>query len=233
MTKRVIDTFTEVSTTTLNFHTPDTGTGWTEEEKTGVRFLRVLGGVGDVAPDGRENTDRIFYSSQPDPSASGDTEYDVSFTLSAHPTTDDVMFGCFARWTDTDNYYSSGVWRSSGDGQRIAKKVAGVVTEIAAGGLDLFAQGSTDEYIFKIRDATTRQTWRNETQADEITADDTALTSAGKCGMCTGNYIVSTADIEVEWEIDSYFWDDLAVAEVVIFSHPLQVLQAVNRASVI
>jgi hypothetical protein len=219
----------------LEVHTPDIGDGWTKEEQTGTRNLEVIGGGGDCSPFANEIGDRALYSSQPNPSASSTTEYDVSYTIktAAVVATDDP-FGVLARFSDTDNYYSAGTYGAGVVFEtKIFKKVAGTVTQIASANFGVSSPSDGDVMIFKVRDSTDRQTFRNDTSDDEVTADDTALTAAGKCGMFVGNAWVSTDDINPGWDIDAYYWDDLAVVGAETFEKPIRLNQAVNRASVI
>ena len=230
MTKLVDDPFTEDGDTNLDSHTPNTaGDGWTLEEQTGARVLFISASIDEIRVTSPETSDRLLYSSQPDPSASGTTEYDVSYTVDGIATlSDDDPFGVFARFADTSNYYSAGTYGNGVFSEtKIFKKVAGSVTEIASANLGTSIPAVGDVMIFKVRGSTSRQTFRDDTEAAETTADDTALTSAGKCGVFIGNAWVALDDIGSSWRIDDYYWDDLngapaATSLLPRYGHPMR-----------
>ncbi len=214
MTKIVDDPFTEGSTTELDAHTPNTaGDGWTEEENTTSpdRPMFVQGGLGHASVTAGDAGARLVYSAQPDPSASATTEYDVGLVFAALPPSfDDTVQGLIARFVDVNNLYFSSVDANTIPPNgllEIHKKVTSTVTEIASS-FDLEVVAG-DEMIFKIRNDTDRQVWRNETQSEEVTADDTALTAAGKCGLHQGNLSDSSNDTDPAWDLDEFYWDDL------------------------
>ncbi len=214
MVKIVDDPFTEGSNTELDAHTPNTaGDGWTEEENTTTpdRPMFVIGGAGHASVVTGDSNARVVYSAQPNPTV---TEYDVGLVFETIPPAPvGTKQGVFARWTDVDNHYFGSVSQNTGAGLshiQILKEVATVITEIAVAFPTEVVTG--DEKIFKVRDSTDRQVWRNETQATEITADDTALTSAGKCGLWQGNFAAGSANTTPGWDLDEFYWDDLAAA---------------------
>ena len=161
MTRIVDDPFTEGSTTELPDHTPNTaGDGWTEEENTTSpdRPMFVQGGLGHASVTTGDTSARLVYSAQPDPSASGTTEYDVGLVFAGLPPSfDDTVQGLFARFVDVDNLYFSSLDANTvpPNGQlHIHKKVTGTVTEIATSFGASAVAG--DEVIFKVRDGTDR-----------------------------------------------------------------------------
>ncbi len=213
MTKIVDDQFTDAASPELNSHTPDiAGDGWTKEQQLGIRHLKVNAGDGRLDANASSSGASVLYSAQPNPSDSATTEYDTAYEVRSETvSSNDDPFGVFARFTDTDNMYSAGTYRPDVVSEsRIAKKVAGAHTELASGNFGAAGSFVAEVLIFKVRDSTDRQTFRDDTEALEITADDTALSAAGRCGVFIGRLWVATDDMSANWEIENFYWDDLA-----------------------
>lgn len=213
MTKIVEDSFTEGSNTNLDAHTPDVGTGWTLEfdDTSPTQTLVVFASVDQLAASADQADTGLFYSSQPNPTV---TEYDVSIVFVNGDGGAGDQAGLVGRYTDSDNWYCAGISRpASATDSRIYKRVTSTTTLIASGDLG----GSSgafdgDQWIFKLRDSTSRQVWRDETDGVEITADDTALTAAGKVGIFGGDLHQGVGwDLENIYALDTYYWDDLLV----------------------
>jgi hypothetical protein len=198
------DTFTEEATVNLEDHTPTgspAGTGWTLAEQTGTRFLRILLTNDFVKANSGELNDRYLATMQPNPSVD---EYDVEAQLLDIDTNGAKPFFLLARYTDTNNYYSGGLYDAN-DAQ-IYKKVSGTVTNIAS---EAATWLDNDVIKFEIRDAT-KKVFENAVEVASTT--DNALTASGQVGMGVGNAWVASDDISSVWEIDNFSYTEAAAA---------------------
>lgn len=214
MTVRVEDTFTEGSDLTLASHTPSpTGTSWTKIATGASQTMNITAASDDVKSSLSGANTKLAYSSQPDPSSVGADEYDVTVILKTIDVGTDRFVGLFGRLTSSADYYAAGCYDAANNpDMRIGKNVGGTRTSIATGDL---APVNGDEFTFKLRTSTSRQTWRNNTQAEEITADDTEITDQGACGMCMGDMIFVSDDLDSGHRYDDYKWEDIAAGGVI------------------
>jgi len=142
------DTFADTTGTLLVNHTPDTGTGWTEEFNDTGQTWQVRVNTAKFQT-GANNLGAVV-SAQPDPTV---VEYDVEATVVTNDSSLDDTFGLMARMGATaqdDNYNT----RGSGNATtkiEIRKVVSGSVTV-----LNTTSAGYVDAkvYKFQIRDAT-------------------------------------------------------------------------------
>jgi hypothetical protein len=186
----------------LDSHVPDTtGTGWTEEEKTGVRGLEVDPADDNLQADSSESSDRAVYSSQPNPTA---TNYYLELEfITGEPTSADDPAGLFAYWDDASNWYSGGTYESDAAAdKKIYEEVSGVITELATGDSGITAN---DVLKFEVN-ANSQKLYKNG--GLELSATDGDLSGPGKCGVFYGNLWVATNDIQ-RWQ-----WDNYVVTEV-------------------
>jgi len=148
----VFDTFTESSNTDITAHTPDTGTGWTEEYNTALSTAQVQA-TNDIL-EGGEKTNRVgdVYSAQPNPTVA---EYDITFTIKA---VDDSggrkPIGIIARWTDDNNFYYLRMTPTGSDDDdlQLWKYVDGTATQLDS--LEDITWAVDDVIKFEVRDAT-------------------------------------------------------------------------------
>ena len=216
------DTFTGTNGTDLPDHTPDTGTGWTEEEKTGTQVLEIFSGKCEAS--NAEADDRATYSAQPDPTV---VEYDVEFVFYQASGVNDEPSHLFARFTDTSNYYLATVYSDGQtDDYKLNKTVTGSFTELASLDEAIIIGGETIK--LQVRDAT-KKVFNGETE--KLTSTDNALTSAGKAGISVGNTLVSTDDIDFTQNIDDFKVTEQAVVADPIPNRLFQVEQAIERSS--
>src|SRR5262245_15971523 len=172
------DTFVEVSSnTTLASHTPtgtDAGTGWSLEEQTGTTLERVNATNDQAESDGNENNQRHLYTLQPNPAVA---EYDTVITLNAVTSTSTNFAGLIARLTDASNYYGAGCYGASAAAdKKLFKVVAGTRTELASGD-----SGNAAGDVLKLEIRNNSQKFYKNGGL-ELSATDTALTSAGRTG---------------------------------------------------
>lgn len=193
------DTFTDTNGTALTAHTPDTGTGWTEEERTGTAIQQIDSNA--ASPSANEASVRHIYSAQPDP---GTPDYDVEFTIVAMSGADDPFF-LVARFADANNYYSAGAYN---DGTfKIFKKVSGTVTELDSFS-GSFANGDT--FKFELR-GTALKLYKNG--SEQCSATDSDLTSAGKAGFGAGNAWAANDDVGSAASVDDFSVTENAINE--------------------
>lgn len=191
------DSFTDTNGTALTAHTPDTGTGWTEEENTGSGNQEIQSN--HVQSSDAETEVRHIYSAQPNPA---NTDYEIELTaVNASSSSTSPVF-LVARFADTNNYYSAGVY---GDGTfKIFKKVSGTVTQLATSSGSI-SDGDTIKFTV---DGTSLDISKNGTSQASVTDSD--LSSAGKAGFGLGNAWVSSDGITTFWHLD-----DFSVTELV------------------
>ena len=196
------DTFTDTNGTNLDDHTPDTGTGWTEEERTGVRSLECFGN--NCEAEAGELNDRATYSAQPDPTVA---DYDVEFDYKTVSIGAEAPYHLFARLTDLSNFYLATFYGSDAtDDYKLNKKVAASFTELASLN-ETISDGDTLK--LEIKDAN-KKVFNGVTE--KLTSTDNALTSAGKAGISHGNTLVSTDDLDTTPEADNFKVTEQAVA---------------------
>lgn len=198
----VSDTFTEGSDVDLAAHTPDTGTGWTQEENTTsspVVDIIVVGAEDEASPESIFGDRRILMSAQPDPT---EADVDVQFKIGRFNTLStgqDDAYGAFARFADTSNYYAIVLYNNTpSPNAYIIKKVGGTVTDLGSTTITI---ADTDEILFELRGTALRLL---QNTVERISVTDSDLTSAGKVGICVGNYRVSTDDISERSDFDNF-----------------------------
>jgi hypothetical protein len=215
------DTFTEASTTAIDSHTPDTGTGWVIEIDGGAD-LPTASGVDDaLRVTSGTNSDRTIITSRPNPTSA---EYDVQFTVTVLPSDADNPSWLVARYTDASNYYVAGTnGAANAADKKLVKNVAGVRTELASGDS---ADTIGDVFKFQVRNAT-KKLFRNGVEL--LSTTDNALTSTGSAGVAWGNAgTVATDDVSGITRLDNYSVDEVAGAATTafpIFNRPLRVWQ--------
>ncbi len=195
------DTFTDTNGVNLDVHTPDTGTGWTEEEKTGVSALECWGN--NCEAESSEVSHRATYSAQPDPTVA---DYDVEFDFKTVGTSSEEPYHLFARLADLSNFYLATFYGSGAtDDYKLNKKVAASFTELASLN-ETISDGDTLK--LEIKDAN-KKVFNGVTE--KLTSTDNALTSAGKAGISHGNWLVSTDDMDPVPEADNFKVTEQAV----------------------
>lgn len=188
----VNDTFTEAGDTALTAHTPDTGTGWTEEDNSTGSSLNILSGRGgdNVSLTATGGEAHIAATAQPNPTAAS---YDVEITFKEVQGAGGQDDPCFliARFTDGSNFYSAGTYATDDAAdKRIFKMVSGSPTELASGDNGL---ANTDKLSFEVRTDTPRlRLLHNDSSV--LTSDDTAITAVGRAGFGLGNYWDAAVD---------------------------------------
>jgi hypothetical protein len=216
------DDFDVAADTSLESHTPDVGTSWAEAEDTqGALSIVARSLTDDCRPGANSSSNRVIYTCTPNPTLGG-PDYDVSFKITSLATADDPMF-MVARWADASNYYSAGVRSGAATDMVIAKKVAGVVTELASGS---FTPAVNDVIKFELRGSTLKL-YQNATERLSVT--DSAIASTGAAGIGFGNAWVSTEDVNVLNRLDDFTVVDQNVAAG--GGRLYQQQQAVNRAA--
>jgi hypothetical protein len=191
------DTFTEASTTAIDSHTPDTGTGWVIEIDGGADLPTASGPDDALRVTSGTNSDKTIITSRPNPTSA---EYDVQFTLTVLPSDADNPSWLVARYVDTSNYYVAGSnGAANAADKKIVKNVAGTKTELASGDS---ADTVGDVFKFEVRNAT-KKLYRNGVEL--LSTSDNALTSAGSAGVAWGNVgTVATDDVSGLTRIDDY-----------------------------
>jgi hypothetical protein len=195
------DTFTVAADTELTLRAPDVGTAWV---KVGSVNLSAIATTDNVAsPSGSVNT-AAHYLSSPDPTSA---EYDVGFTFSTIGSGTVRPVYAFARYVDANNYYVAGTYvGGAANDKRIFKKVAGVVTELAAADTNTTAG---DIYRFECRN-TAKRLLRNGTQV--LTSNDDAITAIGSAGFGMGNAWSAADGPLSSHRLDNYLVDEVAAA---------------------
>jgi hypothetical protein len=202
------DDFTEATTNVaLTAHTPTgagAGTGWTQEEITGVITQRVNFTVDRAEATALEANDRNIYTLQPNPTGA---EYDVQMTLATVSTVATSPIFLVARLTDASNYYSAGTYRSADAAdKKIFKTVAGVITELASGDSGI-ANG--DVLLFQVRNVT-KKFFKGG--VEQLSTTDNVLTSPGRVGYGMGSAWAVSGDIGAEWQLDNFSFTEVASA---------------------
>jgi len=203
----VQDEFTEGADTNLDAHTPTTtGTGWTKENGSASWHLRCYAAQDNVEfTETGSRGDNLMYSSQPAPTTA---DVDVQFdSFRATPVSNDGAWGCFARFADTSNFYSLGLYRTGvAADKKIFKRVTGTDTELASGD-----NGITDGdvHLFEIRDAT-KKLFHNSSEI--LSTTDNAITAAGEAGLCLGEFMTTLDECRHNIEFDDYILTEISVA---------------------
>lgn len=174
------DTFTEASTTGLNVHTPDTGTGWTANTSYGSPIPSIVGGSGKavVASGG---SPVFYYLSDTPPSA----DYTVTASVSVGGSGDYAgviarcatgSLECIAAWLNGGNavIYRYG---GAGNGQRASAAYSYSYNTFYDVSLSFIGSNLT----MKVNGVTV------------ATSTDLSITAAGKAGIVLlGNAEVNT-----------------------------------------
>ena len=205
MTVVIDDKFTEGSDANLVDHTPtDTGTGWTEIERTGARFGKIFA-PGTVSANSTENDDRCLYTAQ---GTYTTADYDVELLLGEFGTITSVQpFIIMGRLTDSSNYYAAIVYEAlAGNDLFIGKKVAGTWTDLASADTDIAV---TEVLKLELR-TVAKKVYLDD--VEKLSTADNALTSVGEAGLGLGNVRVSTDDIGNLWDNDNFLVTELVAA---------------------
>jgi len=189
----VSDTFTNAETLPLTAHTPDIGTGWTEEENTTVGLILEVESINDnVIANGSEASARIIATAQPNSSITNSL---IQCTVTVIDISDNT-FHIIARLTDTSNYYGAQI-NPSGF-KRIYKNVAGVKTSLITATTSL---SNGDVFVFESYDGTKRLL---QNGVEELKTTDNELISSGRGGIGFGNIFIATHDVGSGWQIDNF-----------------------------
>jgi hypothetical protein len=205
MPNLVTDPFTEggSGTIALTTHTATTGQGWTENQRTGALGFLVDRSTDVCVWAGAEANVSVIYTVNADPATA---EYDITATISTVTGGDAQPLLLIARYTDTNNMYGAGIYRTEQTpGLKIWKKVAGVVTELASGDTAVVA---TDVFKFEIRNAA-KKLYKNSVEV--LTTADNALTSIGRGGMGGGQVFVAGDDLGA-WRVTQFLLDEISAA---------------------
>lgn len=201
MAVTILDTFTEASLTALTAHTPDTGTGWTEEfnDTSGLKILEIKAGSGVADATASEVNDGIIVTAQPDPV---EVEYDLEQTWSGVEALGAVDWAAlFARFADTDNFYVAvGAGSANASSIRLAIRSGGTTTELTSGDQDPVAG---DVWKFEIRDAAKKfYIDSGAGYVEVLSTDNNDITTAGKAGWGLGDCYVfaNSGDVDGSWE---------------------------------
>ena len=195
------DTFTEASDVDLDAHTPDVGTGWTEEISATTAVARVIAASDITRSTILENVTGMFYSAQPNPMTS---EYDIEWEFPNVRTGGlgggDNHCGVLFRYVDSNNYYD--VYGTPDVGWRIGKIVAGSYTQLAGA---LGAPAAGDFLKIEVRIGS-QKLFVNGPLFISATDTDPALVAPGKVGPAWGAPLEAnpTDDIDDAWEIDNF-----------------------------
>lgn len=194
------DTFTGDNGTDLVSHSPDTGTSWQEVvDSNGLSWIELRDDNCRANSSGTVSSNSIAYVANPAPST---PDMKVVFTLNAFPTSADDILLVYARYQDNNNFYSIGIAPDSGDTKSVwlQKTVSGVTGDALDGGSATIAIGSTITFevvgtnlTMKVNDVT------------QLSATDSAISSAGKAGLHFGAYDAWTdADISSLYRVDDF-----------------------------
>ncbi len=194
----VQDEFTEVSNTALTAHTPTTtGTGWTEQARSGSISHQVFGSFDDVSPSSDEPEDHVITTGDPNPT---EADVDVEFTCSAAAGAGSGdPYGFVARFADADNFYSAGTYQATaGADKKIFKEVSTTVTELATGDE---GWAVSDTLKFELRGSDLKLFHKG---SEVLSASDSAITAAGAAGIFHGNIWNSGDDLDQDQALDDY-----------------------------
>lgn len=198
----ILDQFTETLNTALVLHvpqpTPTVGGSWTELEKTGTPAGQVLASSDRARADGAGNNVSLIDVVNPAPTLA---DYDVEVTVGAKPASGTThAAGVVARAADASNYYGLVLYHSAAAQHfRLFKKVAASVTSLAADTTNAVTAG--DVFKLELR-GTAIKVYQNGTERMSVT--DSALSAAGKAGLCWGSVYDAGDDISTAWEFDNF-----------------------------
>jgi hypothetical protein len=193
----VFDSFTEVSNTLLNLHTPDTGSGWSRVQIGAFTTptMTVFGATNTAGPTSTVADQGVIYR-QDTPLTSPD--YEVSINLVTQDSSDDVLW-LFARYQDGNNWY--GVrWSTSQSTCILVRKLNGIFTTLATL-LTAPVVGATTLSI-RVQDGIIVVTNGGNVV---MSAYDPYITSAGYAAIGGGNIgLTSTDDFDATWKFDNF-----------------------------
>lgn len=191
------DTFTEATTTALTSHTPDTGTGWTQEVAATGAVANASGGDYVVAS-ANVTGDDLAVSAQPDPSTA---DVDVQMTLAALLTgSGSAPFGVFARWADSSNFYGVQIL-PAGHAEvdaKLYKRVAGTYTVLAS----VDTTWATNDIVKLELRGTAIKVYKNGVEI--LSATDSSITAAGKAGIYWGQLSPNGSNVNSTWRGDDF-----------------------------
>jgi len=207
----VSDTFTEATTTALASHTPDTGTGWTEDANDTEEEGEV--DAGDFLSFSGDFEGYAQYSSQPDATAA-DVDVSLDFNVAGS------AFFLFLRGTGSTQWYGLRIE----DGQlNIYKWVSPTLTSLD---VQAAAYSVTDRIKLSIRGADI------EGLVDpgsgfvvQVSATDSTITAAGTAGVAFGKPDAGGDDINSAIQVDNYVLEEFPAGGGVILRHPLELFR--------
>jgi hypothetical protein len=190
------DSFTEVSTTELTLHTPNTGSNWQRiYSGSTAATISVRGGLGQSGPTSTIANVGVLYVA----SASMSTpNYEVKFTMGVQTSADDNIW-LAARILDFNNFYAV-KWSTTAANCILYKKVAGVWTALGTAGYS---------YAGTNIDLSLRVVGNNIFVINAgrliLSTTDSSITGSGFAGYGAGNLgAVATDDLSNVWEIKNF-----------------------------
>jgi hypothetical protein len=190
------DAFTEVSTTELTLHTPNTGSNWQRIfSGSTAATISVRGGLGQSGPTSTIANVGVLYVA----SASMSTpDYEVKFTMGVQTSSDDNIW-LASRILDVNNFYAV-KWSTTAANCILYKKVAGVWTALGTAGYS---------YAGTNIDLSLRVVGNNIFVINAgrliLSTTDSSITGSGFAGYGAGNLgAVSTDDLSNVWEIKNF-----------------------------
>jgi len=190
------DSFTEVSTTELTLHTPNTGSNWQRiYSGSTAATISVRGGLGQSGPTSTiANSGSLYVAS----ASMSTPNYEVKFTMGVQTSADDNIW-LAARILDFNNFYAV-KWSTTAANCILYKKVAGVWTALGTAGYS---------YAGTNIDLSLRVVGNNIFVINAgrliLSTTDSSITGSGFAGYGAGNLgAVSTDDLSNVWEIKNF-----------------------------
>jgi sugar lactone lactonase YvrE len=190
------DAFTEVSTTELTLHTPNTGSNWQRiYSGSTAATISVRGGLGQSGPTSTiANSGSLYVAS----ASMSTPNYEVKFTMAVQTSADDNIW-LAARILDFNNFYAV-KWSTTAANCILYKKVAGVWTALGTAGYS---------YAGTNIDLSLRVVGNNIFVINAgrliLSTTDSSITGSGFAGYGAGNLgAVATDDLSNVWEIKNF-----------------------------
>ncbi len=223
----VSDAFVEGSNTTLDNHTPGTGSQWLEVVILGTTELQVEASTDWLRSSGSATGNGQFCRSQPSPST---VDYDVELEVIGVDTGSSTrVWRIHGRATDGDNTYMVELLPTGHTDNDVTlfKIVGGTKTQLATVDTGLAAN---DVIKLELRDAA-KKVYKDG--AEILSSADNALTSAGDAGVSCGKYSTATNgntnssvwafDNYVVTEVDASSEEDTTFTAAASFFNPTDV----------
>jgi len=208
------DFFNDNGFTTLSAHTPDVGTGWTEDftspNQSTPNAMNITFEEDAATPSREDDNSRMATVTTETMSSAN---YQITVNLKTTPSDPDAPFFLAGRYDDDFGFYGAGGYRPNGG----ADQSRGLVMFSIRGGTVFYLDANPnigitagDELRFIVTDER-KALYLNGNLV--LQSNDNAITDAGRAGMVFGNWLSTLDDVDNDMEISDFTVDTTIAPE--------------------